>query len=621
MSENKAVFSCSNCGKIPLMSIVNDDIPKIHYLCNFCLKDTTVKIKEFLDKNCNSKEKHQCSRCNQHDAKKEGKMFCLQCQKWFCDNCLEMHNEFSIDHIVVPCEIKIETKCNKHNNKDIEFFCEECRKNICLFCLDEEHQKHKVSKLKTVYNNSRFFEFKEDLAKAQEKVRQYNKDIKDRLVDVLNQKIIELNNEVESVENAYKENNIINEELLQMVEILYYNYKLTDKCPNYYIMMNLLNNSTFNLSKCDYNINQTPEENRQILINYYKSDFIFPKAKHDLSTLECLNTSEEDPMKINQLQNLSIASKQYNDKRSSLFFTEIFNSIKNTSNNDEKNKQIAREKFDSLKDYLFNLNDFKNFQKQKNNDLLGIILSTIKERSVLTKEFNFLKEYFHKTDVDTAEVENKMFLLASKYKIQSTLVALSFFLKQFPKCYRKTDFSDMLIQKSNELDKSREIDFVMIEDISSQLKSIDIDIENQKDFIKILLEIRGRDDFFKFLENKTDNDFRNLPEFAGEVDDNTATANDIQDLINVVNFVNDLKGIRNVTDKEFIAQYNNLFNEHRYSNIAVNFSQVIKNFFSLKDLYLKVTNKSLIYKNVIKDLIKESKFDITKKKKDCYSSL
>ena len=294
MSENNAVFSCSNCGKIPLMSIVNDDIPKIHYLCNFCLKDTTVKIKEFLDKNCNSKEKHQCSRCNQHDAKKEGKMFCLQCQKWFCDNCLEMHNEFSIDHIVVPCEIKIETKCNKHNNKDIEFFCEECRKNICLFCLDEEHQKHKVSKLKTVYNNSRFFEFKEDLAKAQEKVRQYNKDIKDRLVDVLNQKIIELNNEVESVENAYKENNIINEELLQMVEILYYNYKLTDKCPNYYIMMNLLNNSTFNLSKCDYNINQTPEENRQILINYYKSDFIFPKAKHDLSTLECLNTSQEE---------------------------------------------------------------------------------------------------------------------------------------------------------------------------------------------------------------------------------------------------------------------------------------------------------------------------------------
>ena len=40
----------------------------------------------------------------------------------------------------------------------------------------------------------------------------------------------------------------------------------------------------------------------------------------------------------------------------------------------------------------------------------------------------------------------------------------------------------MLIQKSNELDKSREIDFVMIEDISCQLKSIDIDIENQGGF-------------------------------------------------------------------------------------------------------------------------------------------
>ena len=355
---------------------------------------------------------------------------------------------------------------------------------------------------------------------------------------------------------------------------------------------------------------------------YY--DFFYPndvQKKSDLEEMRQMlnkqNIRQFDKMKINQLQDISIESKKFNDKRSSLFFTEIFNSIKNTSNNDEKNKQIAKEKFDSLQNYLFDLNEFKNFQKQKDNNLLGIILSTIKERASLTKEFNFLREYFHKTEVNTTEVENRMFLLASKYKIQSTLVALSFFLKQFPKCYRKTEFSEMLTKKANELDKLKEIDFFVIEDISCQLKTIDIDFENQKDFIKILLEMRGRDDFFTFLDNKTDNDFRNLTEFAGEVDDNTATANDIQDLINVVNFINDLKAIRNVTDKEFITNYSNFFNDHRYSNIAVNFSQVIKNFFSLKDLYLKVTDKSIIYKNVIIDLIKESKFEITKKNNTC----
>ena len=42
------------------------------------------------------------------------------------------------------------------------------------------------------------------------------------------------------------------------------------------------------------------------------------------------------------------------------------------------------------------------------------------------------------------------------------------------------------------------------------------------------------------MDNKTDNDFRHLTEFAGEVDDNCATGNDIEDLIKVVNFVNEL---------------------------------------------------------------------------------
>ena len=114
------------------------------------------------------------------------------------------------------------------------------------------------------------------------------------------------------------------------------------------------------------------------------------------------------------------------------------------------------------------------------------------------------------------------------------------------------------------------------------------------------------------MDNKTDNDFRHLTEFAGEVDDNCATGNDIEDLIKVVNFVNELKSIRNVTDKQFIIEYSNLFKNRHFVDIAINFSQVIKNFLSLKDLYLKVTNKSLISKNVIKDLMNQSKFKIQK---------
>ena len=69
--------------------------------------------------------------------------------------------------------------------------------------------------------------------------------------------------------------------------------------------------------------------------------------------------------------------------------------------------------FESLKNYLFDTRNFKKIPK----DLLGIILSTIKERESLLKEFTFLKRYFKKQDVDTSAIEDKMILMASKYKI------------------------------------------------------------------------------------------------------------------------------------------------------------------------------------------------------------
>ncbi|MDD7757286.1 MAG: hypothetical protein PUJ51_22825, partial [Clostridiales bacterium] len=69
--------------------------------------------------------------------------------------------------------------------------------------------------------------------------------------------------------------------------------------------------------------------------------------------------------------------------------------------------------FESLKNYLFDTRNFKKIPK----DLLGIILSTIKERKSLLKEFTFLKRYFKKQDVDTSTIEDKMILMASKYKI------------------------------------------------------------------------------------------------------------------------------------------------------------------------------------------------------------
>ena len=73
------------------------------------------------------------------------------------------------------------------------------------------------------------------------------------------------------------------------------------------------------------------------------NDFFYPNNKEKKKQIEemriMINTEKLykfDPMKISQLQAISNEGKKYNDKLSSLFFREIFNSEKSKLNNDEK---------------------------------------------------------------------------------------------------------------------------------------------------------------------------------------------------------------------------------------------------------------------------------------------
>lgn len=323
----KGVFCCKNCGKIPLMTIINDDIPRIHYLCNFCLKDITLDIKEFLKFSMQEENKIQvCSRTSNHKKATEAKHFCIQCHKWYCNDCLNVHNEFSGDHVISPSEIKIDTKCSKHTNKDIEFYCDDCKCNLCLLCHDEDHKNHKIIILKNVATNPKFRDIEEDIFKAQEKIRQYNKSLKVGIIDSIQKEIKELTFQMEKIENAYKENNSINEQILQIVEILISNFNITSKCPNYQIMMNLYNNSTFNLKKFEFPENIQKKEAQKILINYYEEDFLIPKKKSDLSDIICQSTLSED----SSIKSLLLFNKNKLACCSSGSDIKIYNTLNNT---------------------------------------------------------------------------------------------------------------------------------------------------------------------------------------------------------------------------------------------------------------------------------------------------
>ena len=88
---------------------------------------------------------HSCSKTQKDELKDFGK--CLPCSrdfsKYFCPDCWEKHSK---RHKVVKYDEKY-YYCQKHYKKEDNVFnsyCDDCKKNLCKYCAEEEDKGHKV---------------------------------------------------------------------------------------------------------------------------------------------------------------------------------------------------------------------------------------------------------------------------------------------------------------------------------------------------------------------------------------------------------------------------------------------------------------------------------------------
>jgi len=104
-----------------------------------------------------------CNMCTYRATSEAAKIdpattYCLQCQEAFCETCASGHwkQKATRDHIlyhigdkVKPEDLYVQypraSNCDKHVDKALEIYCNECRLVICMMCYIKDHNSHKCS--------------------------------------------------------------------------------------------------------------------------------------------------------------------------------------------------------------------------------------------------------------------------------------------------------------------------------------------------------------------------------------------------------------------------------------------------------------------------------------------
>ena len=107
-----------------------------------------------------------CDMCNIKNEGKTGQtskatMRCMVCEDYYCKGCAKVHQfqKASKDHQMTKLgnDTKTETKrfssmkfCIKHIQKPLDYYCDECKKIVCVSCFVESHKLHDCKDVTTV---------------------------------------------------------------------------------------------------------------------------------------------------------------------------------------------------------------------------------------------------------------------------------------------------------------------------------------------------------------------------------------------------------------------------------------------------------------------------------------
>eukprot|EP00105_Crassostrea_gigas_P011171 XP_011426725.1 PREDICTED: RING finger protein 207 [Crassostrea gigas] len=96
--------------------------------------------------------------CGTEGCEKNCQFYCNLCHRPLCERCRDEHQKSpdTKNHEVVPYRQRKrqlpEEKCKVHQNKDIDIMCEDCQVPLCSKCAMQDHRKHALNDLETIYS-------------------------------------------------------------------------------------------------------------------------------------------------------------------------------------------------------------------------------------------------------------------------------------------------------------------------------------------------------------------------------------------------------------------------------------------------------------------------------------
>nr|XP_034312120.1 uncharacterized protein LOC105345229 [Crassostrea gigas] len=98
--------------------------------------------------------------CGTEDCEKKCQFKCNDCHLPMCEQCRDEHQKSpnTKNHEVVPYRhtkrhLPVE-KCKDHPTKDIDMICEDCQISVCSKCAIQDHRRHALNDLETIYSEN-----------------------------------------------------------------------------------------------------------------------------------------------------------------------------------------------------------------------------------------------------------------------------------------------------------------------------------------------------------------------------------------------------------------------------------------------------------------------------------
>jgi len=242
----------------------------------------------------------------------------------------------------------------------------------------------------------------------------------------------------------------------------------------------------------------------------------------------------------------------------------------------------------------------KSFKEDKN------LISSELEK--LIKIFNFSEN--KKNDINT--IKNDIILISKREYIFNATSSILFFIEQTG-AKKGNNFS--VIEKVMISSKENK-NFLSLKQNIILLKKLGIDFINEEnDYINILIELNQKEDIIKFLFNTTTQDCYNLKEIISNNNNSLITLNEILDIEKCVAFFKDLGKLEDLKlkyDYEIIKSFKDNASNSEYAKIINHFKRFIKNFSRIKEFQSSLVEKFI---KLTKHFIESTSFKLLNNQK------